>query len=141
LTSSTDARALVDAVRRGELVQWVAGPERAAQLDEVQSLMALLEGYAEHVMDEVGAEILPELDELREGLERRRRDRSGLFRVLEKVIGLDMKMRQYEEGKRFCDAVVAKGGIEALNRAWASPESLPTAAELRAPDAWLTRTR
>jgi putative hydrolase len=117
----------------------VAGPDRAAQLDGVQSLMALLEGYAEHVMDAVGAPILPELDELRGAMDRRRRERSGLLRLLEKVIGLDMKMRQYEEGKRFCDAVVARGGIGALNRAWESPASLPTAAELRDPDAWLAR--
>ena len=139
LPAADDVRGLVDAVRRGDLVQWVAGPERAGLLEEVQSLMALLEGYAEHVMDAVGAPILPELDELREAMNRRRRDRSGLLRVLEKVIGLDMKMRQYEDGKRFCDAVVAEGGIETLNRAWASADALPTAAELRAPSAWIDR--
>jgi putative hydrolase len=92
-------------------------------------------------MDAVGAPILPELDELRGAMDRRRRERSGLLRILEKVIGLDMKMRQYEEGKRFCDAVVAREGIGALNRAWASPEALPTSAELRDPDAWLARVR
>ncbi len=140
LPGSDDARALVEAVKRGELIQWVAGPERAGLLDEVQSLMALLEGYAEHVMDAVGAPILPELEELRGKMDRRRRERSGLLRLLEKVIGLDMKMRQYEEGKRFCDAVVERGGIGALNRAWASPASLPTAAELRDPASWLART-
>jgi coenzyme F420 biosynthesis associated uncharacterized protein len=140
LPSADDARALVEAVRRGELIQWVAGPERAALLDEVQALMALIEGYAEHVMDTVGEPILPELGELRSELERRRRERSGLLRLLEKVIGMDMKMRQYEEGKRFCDAVVAEGGIDALNRAWASPDALPTVAELRDPLAWLART-
>ena len=139
LPSADDARALVDAVRRGELIQWVAGPDRARLLDEVQSLMALLEGYAEHVMDAVGAPILPELDGLRDAMDRRRRERSGLLRLLEKVIGLDMKMRQYEEGKRFCDAVVERGGIDALNRAWASPASLPTAGELRDPATWLAR--
>lgn len=139
LPSADDARGLLDAVRRGELVQWVAGPERAGMLDEVQSLMALLEGYAEHVMDAVGAPILPELGELRATMDRRRRERSGLLRLLEKIIGLDMKLRQYEEGKRFCDAVVARGGIEALNRAWESPAALPSAGELRDPDAWLVR--
>ena len=35
------------------------------------------------------------------------------------LLGFDMKMRQYEVGKRFCDAVVAEGGIELLNRVWA----------------------
>ena len=63
----------------------------------------------------------------------------GLLKLLEKVIGLELKMRQYEQGKRFCDAVVAEGGIEALNRAWASPQALPTQAELDDPKSWLAR--
>jgi uncharacterized protein (DUF2342 family) len=49
-------------------------------------------------------------------------------------------MRQYEQGREFCDAVVARGGIETLNRVWTSPEALPTIAELAAPDAWIRRT-
>jgi uncharacterized protein (DUF2342 family) len=50
-----------------------------------------------------------------------------------------MKMRQYEVGKRFCDAVVERAGVAGLNRAWASPETLPTWPELEAPDRWLAR--
>ena len=38
-----------------------------------------------------------------------------------RLLGMDMKMRQYELGKAFCDAVVAEGGIELLNRVWESP--------------------
>jgi coenzyme F420 biosynthesis associated uncharacterized protein len=134
-----DLRQLAETVRKGGFVTLVAGPERRALLDEMQAAMALLEGYAEHVMDAVGAPLLPELDELRAGLERRRRQRSGLMRVLERLIGLDMKLRQYEDGKKFCDAVVAEGGIEALNRAWTGPEALPTLAELSEPRLWLQR--
>jgi uncharacterized protein (DUF2342 family) len=52
-----------------------------------------------------------------------------------------MKMKQYEQGKRFCDAVVRKGGLEALNRVWISPEALPSLAELDTPGEWIARTR
>ena len=45
-----------------------------------------------------------------------------------------------EQGKAFCDAVVSLGGIEALNRAWAGPEALPTLAELDDALGWLART-
>jgi coenzyme F420 biosynthesis associated uncharacterized protein len=134
-----DLRALVDAVRQGELIRLVAGPRRRALLDELQGTMALLEGYAEHVMDAVGERLLPELPHLRESLERRRRDRSGLLRMVERLIGLDLKMRQYEQGKAFCDAVVAEGGIAALNRAWERPEALPGLVELDDPSGWLRR--
>jgi coenzyme F420 biosynthesis associated uncharacterized protein len=134
-----DLRALAEAVRRGELVTFVAGPQRREQLDELQGTMALLEGYAEHVMDAVGERLLPDLPHLREGLERRRRERTGLLRMFERLIGLDIKMRQYEQGKAFCDAVVAEGGIAALNRAWEGPEFLPGLAELDDPSGWLRR--
>jgi uncharacterized protein (DUF2342 family) len=51
-----------------------------------------------------------------------------------------MKMRQYEQGRAFCDAVVDAGGIETLNRVWSSPGMLPTLGELEAPHLWLERT-
>ncbi len=81
-------------------------------MDGVQAFMAVLEGYAEHVMDAVGAEVLADLPRLRAALERRRADRTGLLRLLEKLIGMDMKLRQYEQGKRFCDGVVERAGID-----------------------------
>ena len=140
LRSADDVRALVAGVRRDGVVAAVAGPERKAALDELQSVMALVEGHAEHVMDAVGADELADLPALRRGLERRRQTRSPLLRLLERLIGFDMKLRQYEQGKRFCDAVVARAGIEGLNRAFAEPAALPTAAELDDPVTWLSRT-
>ena len=51
-----------------------------------------------------------------------------------------MKLRQYEQGKTFCDAVVAKGGVGALQHVFSGPEALPTLSELTDPDTWLERT-
>jgi uncharacterized protein (DUF2342 family) len=51
-----------------------------------------------------------------------------------------VKLRQYEQGKRWADAVAASGGIEALNRVWSAPEALPSADELQHPGQWLKRT-
>jgi coenzyme F420 biosynthesis associated uncharacterized protein len=140
LPDLSDLRALVNSVREDGLAFVAIGTERRGVLESAQAFMALLEGYAEHVMDAVGARLLRDVEGLRAALERRRQERSGLLRVLERVIGLDLKLRQYQQGKAFCDAVVARGGIAALNRAWAGPESLPTLAELDQPAAWLGRT-
>jgi coenzyme F420 biosynthesis associated uncharacterized protein len=129
LPDTSDFRSIVDKIREGR-----------AALNAMQAFMAVLEGYAEHVMDEVGAEILPNLPELRGAMDRRRRDRSGLLRIFEKLIGMDMKLRQYELGKKFCDAVAKAGGIAALNRVWEGPAQMPTLAELEDPDAWMART-
>jgi uncharacterized protein (DUF2342 family) len=72
-------------------------------------------------------------------MERRRRSRSAPERILQRLLGLDMKMRQYELGKSFCDAVVERRGIDTLNRVWSAPEAIPTMAELNDPDAWARR--
>jgi coenzyme F420 biosynthesis associated uncharacterized protein len=140
LPDLSDLRGLVDQVREDGIAALGLSPDRRALLERAQAFMALLEGYAEHVMDAVGADLLPDLPGLRAAMERRRGEKSGFLRLLEKLIGMELKLRQYEQGKAFCDTVVSLGGIEALNRAWSSPEALPTLAELDDALGWLART-
>src|SRR5436190_5021754 len=140
LADTSRLREIADSLRREGLVTTAIGPERRTIFDRVQATMALIEGHAEHVMDAAGADALPNIEALRAALNRRRRERPPLMRVIERLLGLEMKLRQYEVGKRFCDAVVERGGIEALNRAFAGPEQLPSWDELDRPDAWLART-
>jgi coenzyme F420 biosynthesis associated uncharacterized protein len=135
-----DVRALVAALREGGLVAAIGGPRRRELLDRIQSVMGVIEGHAEHVMDVVGAEALPSLAALRAALDRRRNERPPLLALLERLIGLDAKLRQYEDGKRFCDAVAAADGPAALHRVFDGPEQLPTVAELHDPAAWMRRT-
>jgi coenzyme F420 biosynthesis associated uncharacterized protein len=139
LPSTDDLRALAAAVREGGLALAVAGPERRALLERLQATMGLVEGHAEWTMDAAARDFLPSLDRLRAALDARRRNRPPVLRMLDRLLGLDMKIRQYEEGRRFCDAVVAAGGATALLTAWASAEDAPTLAELRDPGRWLAR--
>jgi coenzyme F420 biosynthesis associated uncharacterized protein len=136
----TDLKKLVERVREDGLAMMVVGAGRRETLDRMQSFMAVLEGYAEHVMDAVGADVLDDLPSLRDALGRRRHDRSGLLKLLDKLLGMDLKLRQYEQGKAFCDGVVARAGIEGLNRVWIGPETMPTVTELNDPLGWLART-
>jgi coenzyme F420 biosynthesis associated uncharacterized protein len=136
----TDLKKLVERVREDGLATMMIGGERRQVLDRVQAFMAVLEGYAEHVMDAAGAAILDDLPGLRSSLGKRRRDRSGMLKLLDRLLGMDLKLRQYEEGKAFCDGVVARAGIEGVNRVWISPEAMPTIAELDTPAGWLART-
>jgi coenzyme F420 biosynthesis associated uncharacterized protein len=140
LAGAGELRSAVQRLRDQGLIGAALGPERRALLDRIQATMAMIEGHAEHVMDAAGTDVLPDLAELRDALQRRRRERTPVMRILEKLLGLEMKMRQYETGKAFCDTVVARAGVEGLNRAWAAPEALPTWAELEDPPAWLERT-
>jgi coenzyme F420 biosynthesis associated uncharacterized protein len=136
-----DLRGLLDTVREGGLVAVVTGPERRVLIDRLQAVMAMIEGHAEHVMDAVGVHEIPSLERLRAQLDRRRRERPPVTKLLEWILGLELKLRQYEVGRRFCDAVVAAEGIGGLNRAWAAPQMLPTTAELGDPRSWLARAQ
>ena len=136
-----ELRVLVERVRRGELLRIGLGDERWQLVERMQSAMSLIEGHAEHTMDAVGAEVLPSLPRLRAAMTRRRESRGLPWRVLERLLGLELKLRQYEVGRRFCDAVVRAGGPETLVVAWRSPRELPTTEELAEPERWLERIR
>jgi coenzyme F420 biosynthesis associated uncharacterized protein len=131
---------LVAKARSGELLRVTLGEDRWRLIDRMQATMSLIEGHAEHVMDAVGAELLPSLPRLRAAMDRRRQMRPLPWRVLERLLGLELKLRQYEVGRRFCDTVISEAGGSALAPAWRSAEGLPSTAELEAPLSWLART-
>ncbi len=138
--SPADVRRVASALRHGDLIAVLTTKAERDLLDRVQAVMAVIEGHAEHVMDAVAPDLVPSLPRLREALDRRRRSQSALSRILAKLLGLDLKMRQYDQGKRFCDAVVAAGGVNALHHVFSGPEALPSLSELEDPASWLART-
>jgi coenzyme F420 biosynthesis associated uncharacterized protein len=135
-----ELRRIFDALRQGDLISVVTSPAERATLDKVQAVMAVIEGHAEHVMDAVAPDLLPSLPKLRESLDQRRRSQSLLSRIVARLLGLELKLRQYEQGKYFCDEVVREQGVAALHHVFTSPDALPTLAELSDPKAWLVRT-
>jgi coenzyme F420 biosynthesis associated uncharacterized protein len=117
----------------------LATPEQRAVLDDIQALMAVVEGHGNYVMDSIGAREIPSFGRMRHVFERRREQTRGLQRAIQHAIGLEMKLRQYELGQRFCERVVELRGARALGELWTSPERFPTIAELKEPERWLAR--
>jgi coenzyme F420 biosynthesis associated uncharacterized protein len=131
---------LVEMWRAGGLAALVQTHEQRRLMERMQAAMAVIEGYSEHVMDAIAAGAIPDHARLRSAMDARRRSRSAPERLIERLLGLNIKLQQYELGKGFCDAVVDKAGIEGLNRVWEAPKALPTTDELERPGAWLERT-
>ncbi len=126
--------------RGGSFVELIQTPEQRVVLDRVTAFMSLLEGHAEHVMDGVGPSVVPTVVHIRGKFDERRKEHGGLLdRFLRKALGLDLKALQYAEGKAFVDACVEAVGMEAFNKVWESPETLPTRQEIREPLAWVRR--
>lgn len=123
----------------GGLVSLIATPEQHALLQQVQGLMSLLEGHGDVVMDRAGEDRIPSAARFGRVLHDRRESVRGPARFLQKLIGLEAKMRQYAQGEAFIEAVEAAGGQALLERAWEGPENLPTLAEIREPATWIAR--
>jgi coenzyme F420 biosynthesis associated uncharacterized protein len=114
-------------------------PQQRELMSRLQALMALAEGYSNHVMNRVGKDLLPNFEMIHERVEHRQRQRSQAEVLFLKLTGLSLKMEQYKLGERFVDFVVRERGIAFANRAWESPEVLPSEAEIRNPERWIGR--
>jgi coenzyme F420 biosynthesis associated uncharacterized protein len=139
------SRATVERVGRAalkaDLLGMVASEPERAVMDRAQAVMAVIEGHAEHVMDAVAPELLPSLPDLRRALDQRRSVQSPFGRLVSRLLGLEMKLKQYERGKIFCDEIVRVSGTNALRHLFSAPEALPSLAEIEDPAAWLQRAR
>jgi coenzyme F420 biosynthesis associated uncharacterized protein len=135
-------RGLVDTARgRGEMsvLELVQTPAQREVLDRITGLMSLLEGHADVVMDGVGPLVVPSVARIRERFEARRTSGGTIDRAVRRLLGIDLKLKQYAEGATFVRAVVDELGMDGFNVVWTSPELLPTGQEIRNPQQWLTR--
>ncbi|NYI96441.1 coenzyme F420 biosynthesis associated uncharacterized protein [Streptomonospora nanhaiensis] len=133
--------AVADAVRGGDsnLIQAFQSPEQTEIMDRITAVMSLAEGHGDYVMDAVGPEVVPTVTEIRRRFQRRREGANPIEKVIRQLLGIELKMKQYEEGSAFVRHVVAHVGMADFNRVWESPENLPTLKEIRDPDAWIAR--
>jgi coenzyme F420 biosynthesis associated uncharacterized protein len=127
-------------IRHGHnVINALMSPQQRELMSRLQALMALAEGYSNHVMNNVGRDLLPNFDLLHERVEHRQRNRSQVEQLFLKITGLSLKMEQYRVGEHFVDQVVAQRSIAFANRAWESLEALPTEAEIKNPERWIGR--
>ena len=115
------------------------GPEQRTLFRETQAVMNLLEGFSDYVMDEVGVGLVPGVERISARFHERREHRTGFERAVLRLTGMDLKMEQYKRGERFVRAVAEARGRVALDAIWASPATLPIAAEIEAPGDWIRR--
>jgi len=121
------------------IIELMMTPEQRDLFRRLQAAMCLIEGYSNHVMNQVGQSLLPDYERIHRRFEQRTKHRSLAEQLFAKLTGLEVKRQQYELGQRFVDEVVRQRGINFMNQAWAAVENLPTLDEIRAPAAWIRR--
>ena len=137
--AATDLRRGRNPLLDGGLPTLMAGPEQRAAIDAIGGLMSLLEGHGDVTMDRAGGPLVPSAERFSRVLSQRRADVRGMARLLRQLLGIEAKMRQYEQGEAFIVHVEGARGPRFLDMVWAAPGRLPTLVEIRDPGAWLTR--
>ncbi|HVA43210.1 MAG TPA: zinc-dependent metalloprotease, partial [Acidimicrobiales bacterium] len=108
-------------------------------LPRLEALVAVIEGYVDHVVDQAGRRLISSYGPLTEALRRRRVERGQGERMVERLFGLGLGQDQYDRGTAFVSGVLERGGDTALSRLWTDSHALPTPNELDAPGLWLER--
>jgi putative hydrolase len=134
----SDPQKLTEALG-GEMLTGALTDEQRLLLRRVQAFLAAAEGHASHVMDRIGARILPEYARIEEAMKRRHEERSQEEQAVERLLGIEMTLEQYRLGRHFCDRVAEQTDERTLSRMWESPDSLPSMPELEEPTLWLSR--
>ncbi len=139
LRSAADA--VAGAVRGGgeSLIEAIQSPRQREILDRLTAVMTLVEGHGDYVMDAVGPKVVPSVEEIRAKFSARRVSAGRIEQAIRRILGIDLKMKQYEQGSRFVKTVVTEAGMAVFNKVWTSPETLPTKDEITDPQSWLER--
>ena len=117
----------------------VMDDEQRLKLGRIQAFMTGAEGYGDHVMHALGAQMLPSYVRIDEAM-RRYRETEHVDPVFERLLGIEVKREQYRLGRAFCDTVVELTEETTLARMWDSAEALPSMPELEEPRLWLARS-
>jgi coenzyme F420 biosynthesis associated uncharacterized protein len=136
------ADAMAGAVRGGDggsLIDAVATPRQREIMDRLTAVMTLVEGHGDYVMDAVGPQVVPSVAQIRERFNSRRGSSGRIEQTIRRILGIDLKMKQYAEGSRFVRSVVDEVGMATFNKVWTSPETLPTKEEFARPLEWVER--
>ena len=138
---AVDIRSGRNPLAESGLVGAFASPAQLEPLRSLQGMMSLLEGHGDVTMDRAARDLIPNAAHFSKVLRARRESAGGLTRLFQQLIGLEAKLRQYADGASFVREIENAGGPELLSVAWQAPENLPSAAEIKAPDKWVSRVR
>ncbi|HZQ76285.1 MAG TPA: zinc-dependent metalloprotease [Acidimicrobiia bacterium] len=114
-------------------------PEQLAVLERFQLTTAVLETYADVIVERLAEPMLTSLPTIREAMRRHRVERSEADRFIQRLLGLDPSRRLHDQAAAFCKGVIERAGAQALDRLLEAESMLPTPAELEAPGLWLAR--
>ncbi|GAA2034364.1 hypothetical protein GCM10009740_26230 [Terrabacter terrae] len=124
----SDPEALRSALQ-GNLFRPQPTPAQRAALDRLETLLALAEGWVDHVADRTTASHLPQSAALAETI-RRRRVGGAAQKTFAGLVGLELRPRRLRDAANLWAALDSAGGAALRDGRWAHPDLAPTSADL-----------
>ena len=107
--------------------------EQRAAIARLETLLALVEGWVDDVVDTAIADRLPAADQLRETMRRRRAAGGPAEKTFATLVGMELRPRLAREAATLFAVVRAGRGLEARDALWEHPDLLPGPADLSDP--------
>lgn len=104
--------------------------EQKAALVQLETLLALVEGWVDNVVDAAVADRLPAHERLRETLRRRRATGGPAEKTFATLVGLELRPRRLREAAQFWQHLRENEGIEGRDAIWEHPDLLPNGEDL-----------
>ncbi|MDO5034299.1 MAG: zinc-dependent metalloprotease [Actinomycetaceae bacterium] len=132
----TDMAALQEAMTGGAFAAETT-PAQEQALENLETQLALVEGWVDVITLEAGRAYLPHIEQLRELMRRRRVSGGAAEQMLEKLIGLKLRPRQARNAAKLWEIVTKERGREERDALWNHPDFAPNAEELQDPEGFL----
>lgn len=116
-------------------------PEKTAEQEQIlqrlEVLLALVEGWVDHVVSRAAGRWLPQLPALEELVRRRRAEGGPGETALATLVGLQMRPRRIRDAQNLWAAVENARGADGRDDVWKHPDLLPDAKALDDPLGWV----
>ena len=114
--------------------------EQRAALARLETLLALVEGWVDDVVEAAIGDRLPSSGQVRETVRRRRAAGGPAEKTFATLVGLELRPRALREAANLFAAVRHSGGTEARDTLWGHPDLLPGADDLSDPLGFVERS-
>ncbi|MCD2194433.1 zinc-dependent metalloprotease [Actinomycetospora endophytica] len=108
-----------------------------AALGRLETLLALVEGWVDHVVAQAIGERLPGADALRESMRRRRASGGPAEQTFATLVGLELRPRRLRDAADLWRRLAEERDVDGRDAVWAHPDLLPTAEDLDDPTSFL----
>lgn len=112
-------------------------PQQREALEKLETVLALIEGWIDSVIDAAAGSRLPSLSRLKETQQRRRATHSPTQQLFAALVGLEVSPRKIREATAFCSAVAELKDISMRDQIWEEPYLLPTSDQLSDPQGFI----